>query len=149
MGLTFDQDNLRHCVQINISEDGVVEGPEKVNVTLTSADNVNLDPDTAIVEIEERGGKTREEVTITIILITFIIVPMLNGTLSPHSLHHAIRMYACSELTTLKNCRQKTSKSNAYISAQTHSATYCFLNVGFSQYLLLKHSKHSLYTLLR
>ena len=74
MGLTFDQDNLRHCVQVSIVEDGVVEGPEQFNVTLTSADNENLIPDTAIVEIEKHGGKTREEVPITTILITFSIV---------------------------------------------------------------------------
>ena len=58
MGLTFDQDNLRHCVQIDISEDNVVEGPEQFSVNLTSADHETLVPDTAIIEIEEHGGKT-------------------------------------------------------------------------------------------
>ena len=96
MGLTFTQDNLRHYVQINISEDGVIEGPEQFNVTLTSADNETLVPDTAIVEIEERSGKTGEEVPVITFLITFRIVMILNGMWSSHRLHHDIWGFACT-----------------------------------------------------
>ena len=115
MGLTFDQDNHRHCVQINISENDVVEGPEQFSVNLNSADNEILVPDTAIIEIEERGGKTWEEVPITI-LITFIIVPMVNGTWSSHSLNHKIWVYVSS----YNNGSPGKKKKKAYISPQTH-----------------------------
>ena len=96
MGLTFDQDNLRNCVQINISEDGIVEGPEQFSVTLTSADNETLVPNTAIIEIEECGGKTGEEVPVITVLITFRIVLMLIGMWLSHWLHHDIWEFTCT-----------------------------------------------------
>ena len=49
--LTFDESNSRRCVAFIAFEDDVVDPDETFTVTLTSGDDVNLTPDTAIVTI--------------------------------------------------------------------------------------------------
>ena len=85
MELTFDQDNLRGCVQIGVVDDGIIEGMEVFNVVLTSDNETTLSPDTAIIQIVERESKTRELVLTTAILVTFSIALMLNGMCLLHS----------------------------------------------------------------
>ncbi len=51
--LIFGPGMLRACVEVTPDDDGVVEGPETFNVTLTTDDNVSLVPDVATVIIQE------------------------------------------------------------------------------------------------
>ena len=51
--LTFGPGVSRVCVEVLPVDDGLVEGPETFNVTLTSDDDVVLVPDVATVVIQE------------------------------------------------------------------------------------------------
>ena len=55
--LTFDPDNSRRCVQFNIKEDGVTEGPEDFTVSLETNDMVNLSPDRTTVDVGDSDSK--------------------------------------------------------------------------------------------
>ena len=56
MELTFSDTMLSRTVPITIVNDGVVEGNETFNVTLTTSDNaVVLNPVTATVDIQDDG----------------------------------------------------------------------------------------------
>ena len=49
----------RQCVEFTGIEDGIVEPNENFTVTLTSNDDVNLNPDVAVVTIVEGIGKRK------------------------------------------------------------------------------------------
>lgn len=55
--LTFSPGDERQCVEVNATEDDDTEGTEQFNITITSTDDVNLDPDTAIINILDGNGK--------------------------------------------------------------------------------------------
>ena len=51
---TFDEDTNRNCVTFTGAEDDVVDPNENFTVVLTSADDVKLTPDTAVVTIVDQ-----------------------------------------------------------------------------------------------
>lgn len=55
--LTFSPGVDRQCVNVTLPDDGIVEGEETFNVTLTSNDSILLVPETAMVVIEESSSK--------------------------------------------------------------------------------------------
>ena len=61
MTLIFSPSMTRHCVQFTGKEDGIVEPNENFTVTLTSNDEVDLNPDVAVVTIVEGVGKSKVE----------------------------------------------------------------------------------------
>ena len=61
MTLTFSPSMTRHCVEFTGKEDGIVEPNENFTVTLTSNDEVDLNPDVAVVTIVEGVGKSNIE----------------------------------------------------------------------------------------
>ena len=57
--LTFSPSMTRQCVEFTGKEDGIVEPNENFTVTLTSGDEVDLNPDVAVVTIVEGVGKQK------------------------------------------------------------------------------------------
>ena len=55
--LTFGEDSERSCVQIELVNDTIFEGPENLTVVLTTMERVvTLVPDTATVTIQDDDG---------------------------------------------------------------------------------------------
>ena len=57
--LTFSPSLTRQCVEFTGKEDGIVEPNENFTVTLTSDDEVDLNPDVAVITIVEGVGKSK------------------------------------------------------------------------------------------
>ena len=62
--MTFDEDTNRNCVTFTGAEDNVVDPNENFTVILTSTDDVNLRPDTAVVTIVDQICKINMQLLI-------------------------------------------------------------------------------------